>query len=179
MGDPKKSGRPCAALQLRTLPLRTQPRRRGAAAKSVEALGWVPGFHTGWDARGIELGKAAIPTCTTPPSLPLLPDAHAIRCSEVKFLSRLHIESGVPGIDIAHRGGPILARSMRGRQHLLPERGVPRLRSPVLAERDEKLLIAGQPISRRRGLARERSLITIVGCGDAGHVGHVFPPSVP
>src|ERR1700752_4033760 len=53
MGNPKKSGRPGAALQLRTLPLRTQPRRRGAAAKPVPSLGWVPSVYARRDAGGI------------------------------------------------------------------------------------------------------------------------------
>jgi hypothetical protein len=51
-----------------------------------------------------------------------LPDAHAVGWSEVKFLSRLHIESCVPGIYIAHRGGPVPRGGMRIRHHLPAQR---------------------------------------------------------
>src|ERR1019366_4184480 len=54
MGDPKKSGRPGLALQLRTLPVRTQPRRRSPAAKHVPAMGRVSSVCARRGAGGIE-----------------------------------------------------------------------------------------------------------------------------
>jgi hypothetical protein len=70
------------------------------------------------------------------------PDPHAIRRGKVKFLSRLNLESRIPRIDVAYRGGPVLPWGMRVRHHFLPQGRVPHFRSPVLTEGDEELFVA-------------------------------------
>src|SRR4029077_5024652 len=74
------------------------------------------------------------------------PDAHPLRRSQIEFLPRLHIEGGVPGINVAHGRGPILARSMGIGHDLLAQGSVPRLRPPVLGEGKEELLIVRETV---------------------------------
>ena len=63
---------------------------------------------------------------------------------------------------------------MRIGHHVLAKCSFPRLRSPILSESDEKLLIAGETILRGHGFARERSFVSVIRRGNAGHVGDVF-----
>src|SRR5579862_3546501 len=74
-----------------------------------------------------------------------LPDPHPVLWSKVKLIGGLYVECRVPGVDVSHRGSTKLSRGMPVRHDLLAKRGIPRLRSPVLAEGYKELLIAGQP----------------------------------
>src|SRR5208283_450637 len=85
----------------------------------------------------------------------LLPDDYAVWQGEVKLVSRLNRERGVPGIEIAHRICPILRRGVRIRQNLLAERSLTRFGCPVLAKSNEELLIPGEAVLCRSGFARE------------------------
>ena len=57
---------------------------------------------------------------------------------------------------------------------LAAQRGRTNLRSPVLTERDEELLVAGKPILFRRSFATERRVIAVVRRGNSRDIRNVF-----
>src|SRR5580704_1694324 len=103
-----------------------------------------------------------------------LPDLHAVWRCEVQLLSGLDVECGIPGVDVADSICAVLGRGVRIGHHLLAKGGFTLFRSPVLSEGDEELLVAGESVLNGGGLASERGVVGIEGCGDAGVVGDVF-----
>src|ERR1700680_242916 len=85
-----------------------------------------------------------------------LPDLDPVWWSEIKLFSRLNVEPCIPGVDVADLGRTEFGGSMRVSHDLLPKCVFARLGRPVLSEGNEELLIAGESVLDRSGLARER-----------------------
>src|ERR1700722_5623140 len=99
------------------------------------------------------------------------PDVHARRRRQEHGVLRLHVERGVPGIEVAH--GP---RSVVRRRVLVGGEAealglLADLDLPALPEGQEELLGAGEPVLRRRGRAAEGRLPRVVGHREAGEIG--------
>src|SRR3954454_25004665 len=70
-----------------------------------------------------------------------LPDAHAIGRIEVKSLSRLCSERGVPRVHVAHRVRPLRAWRVRIRQQLLAKRRLAAFAPPDLGPAEVEALV--------------------------------------
>src|SRR5581483_5533927 len=100
------------------------------------------------------------------------PDADALVGSKIQLLSRFHVERGIPGINVAHRGRAVLSGGMGVGHDLLAKGRFARLLPPVLPVGNEELLIAGEARLGWRRLARR--LISIVCGGDTGYIRDVL-----
>ena len=86
----------------------------------------------------------------------------------------MHVEGGIPGVDVADGGGAEFIGRMRVGENFLAQRGISGERAPVLAEGDEELLIVGETILGGRRFAAERRLVAIVGGRDSGDVSDIL-----
>src|ERR1039458_9790072 len=94
--------------------------------------------------------------------------------SKIEVVARLHVEGGVPGIEVADGVGAVLAGGVGVGEDLLADGGCPGLAGLALGVAEEELLVAGEAANDWGWLAVERGLPCVVGCSDAGEVGDVF-----
>src|SRR4029077_5952397 len=91
------------------------------------------------------------------------PDAHALIRRQVQFLPRPHIESAVPGVDVANHAVDAEVRwAVRIARDLRAQVLIALLLPPDLRPGKEEALIAGEATQARRCLAVERAVISIV-----------------
>src|SRR5580700_7826167 len=75
-----------------------------------------------------------------------LPDRHAPAGIEVERVGRLHVERGVPRVQVAHgQRAEVGGRVAVGREEL-PQRGLALLALPALPVGEEELLVAGEAV---------------------------------
>jgi len=58
-------------------------------------------------------------------------------------------------------------------EHLASQRGITSLRTPVLAKRDEELLVAGEPVLHRSGLPPKRGTISVIRSRYSGQISNI------
>lgn len=104
----------------------------------------------------------------------LLPDAHAIARCQIESVSRLNVEGRVPRVDIPHRRCPVLVRGVPVGHHILAQRGIPLLRSPVSREGQKELLVGRKSFLVRFSFARRCRAVSVIRRRNARHVGDVF-----
>src|SRR6185437_5004886 len=84
-----------------------------------------------------------------------LPDLHPILRRQVQLVARLHLERGIPRVEVAHGFGSELRRRVTVGGKALAQGRVAHLRTPGLAEGEEEALVATEAVDHRRGLAVE------------------------
>src|ERR1700757_373115 len=94
-----------------------------------------------------------------------LPDAHPVLRRKIQLFSGLHVKCRIPCVNIADRGGAILAGSMRVGHDLAAHGCVADFGAPVLPEGNKELLIASETVLRGRWFAAERCPVAIVSRG--------------
>ena len=101
------------------------------------------------------------------------PDA-PVRLEEELFV-RLHFECVIPSIDVPHHAvNAILPRRMRVAHHLATDGVVADFPTPGLGPAEKNALLAAQTVDHRRGLAFQRSAISVECDHYAAEVGNVF-----
>src|SRR6185436_13073197 len=89
------------------------------------------------------------------------PHADAIGRREIEGGAGLDAEGGVPGVEVADRGGAIARGRVAVGQQDLAGGLVARLVAPRLGEAEEELLVAGEALERGRLLAGEREPVGV------------------
>src|SRR3954468_5484454 len=93
------------------------------------------------------------PTNHLPPTTYHLPDPHAFVGRQVQLVAWLHVECGVPGIQVANGQRPKHIGGMAVDRDPLTQRRLAHLRRPRLRVGEEETLIASEPLDHRRVLS--------------------------
>src|SRR6185295_10570964 len=104
-----------------------------------------------------------------------LPEPDALLRREIHLIARLHVEGGVPLVDVAR--GTVDAevrRAVRIGQDLLAHLTIAILGTPDLREGEEEALVAGIAVEHRRLLTVQRGVIGLESDGEAGQVADIL-----
>ena len=93
---------------------------------------------------------------------------------QIQLLSRLHVEGGIPRVEIPHGHRAERVGRMTVDRDSLAQRGVAHLGCPRLRVGEEEALVPGEALDHGRLFFAQRSSVGIVGRGKAGDVGDVL-----